>query len=109
MTKTISATEAKQTFGALIGKVQREGDSIIIENRGEPAAVIISFDEFENLLELKAIRRREEAMETLRELRRKLDEAQERESEAFDDALIKEISDEVMKGVVSKSSITFEN
>ena len=109
MTKTISATEAKQTFGALIGKVQREGDSIIIENRGEPAAVIISFDEFENLLELKEKHRREEAMAGLRELRAKINARNEDLTGEQADQIADDLVRNAVESMIAEGTIEYES
>jgi len=43
--KTISASEAKTHFGALMDKAQKE--PVTIEKQGRPVAVMISFDEYQ--------------------------------------------------------------
>jgi len=42
---TISASEAKTHFGALMDKAQKE--PVTIEKQGRPVAVVISFDEYQ--------------------------------------------------------------
>lgn len=42
--KTLSASEAKVHFGALIDQVQRE--PVTIESHGRPVAVVVSFDTY---------------------------------------------------------------
>jgi prevent-host-death family protein len=50
--KTISATEAKLRFGALMGEV-KDGTPVIIERNATPEIVWISIDDFEDYLETK--------------------------------------------------------
>lgn len=42
---TISASEAKTHFGALMNKAQKE--SVTIEKQGRPVAVVISFEDYQ--------------------------------------------------------------
>jgi prevent-host-death family protein len=48
-TRTISATEAKNRLGAYLKMATEDGDAVIVENRREPSAVIISFDTYQRL------------------------------------------------------------
>jgi prevent-host-death family protein len=70
--KAVSAREAKTRLGALIGWVREHGDEVIIENRGEPAVVIMSFGEYEKVRALRAQARRREALERLREAKARI-------------------------------------
>lgn len=45
---TISASEAKTHFGALMDKAQKE--PVTIEKQGRPVAVVISFDDYQQHL-----------------------------------------------------------
>jgi prevent-host-death family protein len=108
MARTVSASEAKSNLGTLISWVRKGDESVIVENRGAPAAAIISIAEYENLQILKEKARREEALANLRRLR---DEIQERTKDLTDqerDALIKEISDDTMSAVVAYTELKFE-
>lgn len=49
-TKRISSTQAQNNFGQFLDDVTNNQTRFIIERRGVPKAVIISFDEFEKLL-----------------------------------------------------------
>ena len=49
--RTIKATAAKQNFGGCLMSVA--GGPVIIEKSGKPAAVMISFDEYERFVELE--------------------------------------------------------
>jgi prevent-host-death family protein len=93
--KTVSATEAKNRLGALIGDVVSGREDIVIENHGTPRAVLISFDHYRELVDAREQRRRREAMEDLRQLRAEvLAQNQDLDDEAREQ-LIEEISSEV--------------
>jgi len=64
--KTISATEAKTKLNAMVNATFKDNISIIIENHGQPTAVLISFSEFQKTQELKQKTARLEALERLR-------------------------------------------
>jgi len=65
MMRTVSATEAKNRLGALLRVVSEEGDVVIIENRRERAAIIISPEDFDELQTLRKEQQRREALEAL--------------------------------------------
>ena len=60
--KTISSNEAKQRWGALISAVSNDGDEVVIESHGKPKVAVISYEEFQELTDLREKRRREEAL-----------------------------------------------
>jgi PHD/YefM family antitoxin component YafN of YafNO toxin-antitoxin module len=49
MVRTISKQEAEGAFGELLGTLSRDKETVIVEEGGEPVAVVISPDEFHNL------------------------------------------------------------
>lgn len=49
-TKKISSTQAQNNFGQVLDEVTQNQIRFIIERRGIPKAVILSFDDFERLL-----------------------------------------------------------
>jgi len=48
MEKELGVTKAREQFGELVEQVQYQGDSIIINRNGKPAAVIVSLEIYEN-------------------------------------------------------------
>lgn len=48
-TKVVSATEAKNRLGSYLKAATQNGDSVVIERRNEPAAVLISYREYQLL------------------------------------------------------------
>ena len=49
-TKSISATQAKNNFGQVLDDVTRNYTRYIIERRGIPQAIVLSFDDFAQVL-----------------------------------------------------------
>jgi len=70
MPRAVSATEAKNTFGSVVSWVTEHDDEVIVERQGRPYAVIMSFEEYEKVQELREQKRRQEAWETLERLRK---------------------------------------
>lgn len=66
--KTVSATEAKNRLAALVGEVARGNEDVVIENHGQPRAVLISFELYTELLEAREQQRRRAAMDALWQL-----------------------------------------
>jgi prevent-host-death family protein len=53
-TKTLPASQVKNSFGAIVSKVQSgKYDAVIVENRGEPAAAIVPVSEVAAMQERK--------------------------------------------------------
>src|ERR687885_2716429 len=69
MPRSVSASEAKNRLGSIVGWVVENQDEVIVESHGEPRAVIMSFDEYEKLKALKEQQRRREALNQLRRLK----------------------------------------
>ena len=51
MKKTLSLSEVKTHLPELVGKVMGREDQIVVTRHGKPAAVIVSYDEYERLQE----------------------------------------------------------
>ena len=66
--KTVSATEAKNRLGALLGELKNGTDAIVIEHHGRPRAVIVSAEEWTLLNDARTRLRRQEAWERIRQL-----------------------------------------
>jgi prevent-host-death family protein len=49
-TKSISSTEAQNKFGQVMNDVTQNQTRYIVERRGNPQAVILSFDDFTRIL-----------------------------------------------------------
>jgi prevent-host-death family protein len=71
MTKTVSAAEAKNRFGAILEQV-REGNEVIIARHGKPEAAFIPVADYYELQEMRKARDRAEALQRLDELEKEI-------------------------------------
>lgn len=55
MTKTLPITEARQNLTTLVGRASSHMDEYVITVNGKPAAVLMSVDEYESLIETNEI------------------------------------------------------
>ena len=69
MTKTITASEAKTHFFELLKGVNEREDEIVITKDGKPAAVFLSFQEFEQLIETIELLSDQKAMKQINQAR----------------------------------------
>jgi|GEM_PF-645974 len=105
---TVTATDAKNNLGSLIGKVALHGESIIVERQGKPRAAIISMDEYRQFRLLQEQERRREAIATIRRIR---DEVSERNKDLTPEqieAFANSVTNDAMNNLIVKRGITFE-
>jgi prevent-host-death family protein len=108
MEKTISASELKNSLGGVLREV-RQGDEIrVVEQRGVPAAAIISIEDLRLLRTAKEEKRRAELLEEFRQLQESLAERQKGMTADEADRMVQELSDAVMDAVVEKAWHRFE-
>ena len=105
MTKTVSATEAKNTFGAILKYLETTEEEVIIENRGVPTAVVVSIDRFREIEELEERAKRQQALEDFRKLRTEIAGQNEDMSTTEAQEFAKQLSDEIMENVVAKHQV----
>ena len=108
MTKTVSAREAKTGLGALIAWVREHGDEVIVENHGEPAAVIMSFGEYQKARALKEQARRREALARLREAKEQASARNRDLTEEAAIALADRAVHEVIDDLAAEGALRFE-
>lgn len=96
--KTVSATEAKNRLGALIGDVAGGEGDVIIENHGRPRAVLISYDTYQELLDAREKQRRQEALAALRALREQV----RARNQDLDEAAAEEIAESVSREAIAR-------
>ena len=77
MTISVSSSEARKSLGKLLNLASEENEEVVIEVRGEPTAVIVSYSQYEQLKEEKEARKREEALRLLRSARARVQERME--------------------------------
>ena len=72
MNKTVTASEARNDFFAILKAIKTPGVSVMITYEGHPAGVLMSVEEFEGWMEtMDILADPEEAAETLDALRHK--------------------------------------
>lgn len=69
-TRTVSATEAKNRFGAIVKSAREDVDVVFVENHGEPYAIILSPSEFQRLQDADKELRKRMRLERLEEIMR---------------------------------------
>jgi prevent-host-death family protein len=98
MTRTVTATEAKNRLGALLRAVSEEGDTVIIENRRERAAILVPVADYEELQELRKEQKRREGIKALERIAaiqsERNKDLSEEEAQALVDRAIKDIRED---------------
>ena len=69
MPRTISSSEAQNNFGAMLQWAEENQDEVVIERRGKPAGVIISYEEYQDVVRLREQERRRNVFARMEELR----------------------------------------
>jgi prevent-host-death family protein len=108
MEKTISASELKNSLGAVLREVRKDDETVVIEQRGVPAAAIISIEDLRVLREAKEEKRKQRLLEDFRSLRASLAERQKGMSPEEAERQAQEFADEIMEAVVAKARHRFE-
>jgi prevent-host-death family protein len=95
----VSATEAKVHLGMLLERAADHGQEVVIENRGRARAVLLGYDEYLRLQELKERERRRQALERLEALARRVGSRNRdlsgAEADALADRFVREVSSEI--------------
>lgn len=64
MPMTVTVSEAKDKFSSLLHWTVDNSDVVIIESRGKPKAVVVSYAEYQEFLALREQARRKEALQS---------------------------------------------
>ena len=72
MSKTVTSSEARDNFGVLLRQASEENEEVVVTIRQRPTAVIISYAEYQELLQLRQMQKRLAAMEKLRAIRKRV-------------------------------------
>jgi prevent-host-death family protein len=101
MPKKVSASEAKNRLGAIMGWVVEHQDEVIIESRGEPTVVLMPFSEYEKTKELREQDRRRKALAQLESLRERVSarnqDLNEEQAMELADRFVREVIDEMVE------------
>jgi prevent-host-death family protein len=75
MPKTVSSSEAQNKFGTILQwAIDHQDDVVVVERRGKPAAVLMTYAEYEEMAKLRRQEQKRQALEALREIRRRVRE-----------------------------------
>ena len=107
MSKMVSATEAKNRLGALFSWIHDNQDTVIVESRGEPTAVIMSYNEYEKIQALREQARRREIWERMEALRREVSARTQDLTEEQAAELADRFTRDVIDDMVREGKITF--
>lgn len=108
MLRTVSALEAKNRLGALLGYVADEGDEVIVESRGKPKAVLMSYAAFEEVQELREAKRRADALARLRALQERVSARNGELALEQAEAIAEELSQEALRRMAARGDTAFE-
>ncbi|MBA2278716.1 MAG: type II toxin-antitoxin system Phd/YefM family antitoxin [Chloroflexia bacterium] len=102
MSKTVTAHEAQNQFSILLDDVSDGGEEVIVERHGSPRAVLISYDVYQQVQELREKQHRAEAVEELRALQEEISARNQDLTEEESIALAIEVSDEIIKDIMAR-------
>ena len=72
MPRVVSSSEAQNNFGAMMQWVEENNEEVVVERRGKPTAVLISYEEYKTLSQLKEQERKRQAFERMEMIRRQI-------------------------------------
>jgi prevent-host-death family protein len=72
MPRTVSSSEAQNNFGAMIQWAKEHNEGVIVERRGKPAAALISYEEYEAMMQLKEEERKRNAFARMEKVRKQI-------------------------------------
>ena len=108
MPRTVSVSEARNQFNALLDWVVEQGDEVVIESRGKPKVAILSYTEYQEFLAFREQARRKEALRQLQEL---MERMWARNADLTPDEveqLADEISRETIQRMIDEGKIFFQ-
>lgn len=108
MIKTVSANDAKNRLGSLLGYVGEEGGEVVLESRGKPKAVIMSISAYEEVQALHEQKRRANALAELRALRAEVRQQNQDLTEEEASEIANRFSREIIDDIADRGVITFE-
>ncbi len=108
MPKTISANEAKNRLGSVLGYVSDNDDEVIVESYGKPKAVVMSISAYEEVQAMREQRRRAQAFNELRALRAEVQAQNRGLTQKEADEIANRFSREMFDDMAARGDIVFE-
>lgn len=108
--RSVGTAEAEIRFASLLDRVAEQGEEVQVERDGEPAAVLISVDSYEELQRLRRRDRRQRELD-LEQLRRLSERIGDRNSDLTEEQ-IEELADrfsrDMIDDLVAEGKLRFE-
>ena len=108
MPRAVSADEAKTHLGELLDYVGEHDDGVIVERRGEPAAVLLSIASYEEVQAWREQQRRDAAVARLKAIQERTSERNQDLTEEDAIALADRLSHELIDDMARRGEIEFE-
>jgi prevent-host-death family protein len=108
MSRTISVSEAKNKFSAMLDWAIQNKEGVVVESRGQPKAVILSYMEYEAYLSLREKEQRRTALQRMEVLAARVREQNQDLSLDEAEQIADEISRETIEGMVAKEKVSFK-
>ena len=106
--KTVSISEARNQLSAFIKRATQDKDDVVIQNRGQPEAVIIPYADYEILQEARENERRKKAIQALQQIAEEVGNRNSSLSEQESEKLADEITREAVDRLVQKGNVRFQ-
>ncbi len=102
MSKTVTAHEAKNHFSSLLDAVIEGSEEVIVERHGKPRAVLISYDAYQQVQDLREQQRRATILADLEALEERISARNQDLTEEESIALAIEVSDEIIADIMAR-------
>ncbi len=109
MTLNVSTSEAKAKLSSFVQQVVGNREEVIIENRGAPQAVLISYGAYEQYSRWRDQDRRQRALEELQELADAIQSRNQDLTEAESEELADRFSRDVVNEMIVEGKIQYES
>lgn len=106
--RTVSVSEGRKQFSTLINWADENGKDVIVQNYGEPKAVIISIEDYELLQDAREKARLRAAVEELKAIAKEVRGRNPQFTPEEADKIADEITREAIQSLIDKGEITFE-
>jgi prevent-host-death family protein len=106
--KSASISETRQQLSALLNRVKKSREDVVIQNRGQAEAVIIPYADYALLQEAREKRRRQEAVAELRQIARDIEAQNEPLTDEEAAALADEVARETVENLKAQGKVTFQ-
>jgi prevent-host-death family protein len=104
----VSTSQAKNQLSQLIQKT-RSGEEVIVERRGQPVAVILSYQNYQDLIALREKARRQKVLMQLRELAQEVQARNQGLTKEEIDQVADDIVREAIDGLMRKGAFLYES